>query len=611
MKKKVTAPLTYNPGKGRPKEHLAYLNWQEMEALKRLNGNNQERGPMGLPSFPPADARGSSSKASSSKSSSKSTGARGPTGPKGEARTSPAGGKSASGGAGTGKGGDSKAGVGSQKASTNRGPGASMAASKASSKASAGTQKSQAASKPRSSVARGEGAAAGLSGNRTKTMNVGPMGKPVEVKKVSSDSKIRGAIQRAKEPVNYSPPPRYRQPQAERIFNPTAIPTADRSVYERMNAANAEKSIKAALDARIDRFNRDLNLATPAKAPFSKYDSLQAYSGPYGPEMYSAIGSPVERSMLTGEPLVETPKTRTPSTFTDKINLRRMYDSPIGPRLPNQAPKGYGYAVDQKLMEDEIRSLMERDVDTFEEPKDVSNPFSWSGVRPYDIRITTPPASGIDLRDPSQTREIEVEDVPPESYGYKKAKTKESILPFQDRIYDSPYPLDENGIPIQDISEEDLAKIRARRRGEKYVQTPKEKSAAIAGGLVSKVVGKDIPFFDKLFNVKGNIEDYQSRPSWEKEYIKRRADASGGIGDIGGGRSSDERGLVSGVKAIQTEAPSTTPINTVASSSARPQDHYYWDLGLNIPSPTDPNYTQYQEYLRQRAAAQAAMYGTV
>jgi hypothetical protein len=52
-KKKVTAPLSYDPGKGRPKEYLAYLNWQEMEALKRINGNNMERGPMGLPSFPP------------------------------------------------------------------------------------------------------------------------------------------------------------------------------------------------------------------------------------------------------------------------------------------------------------------------------------------------------------------------------------------------------------------------------------------------------------------------------------------------------------------------------------------------------------------------------
>jgi len=77
----IIAPRTYNPGKGRPKEHLAYLNYQEMLALKRLNGNNQERGPRGLPSFPPSDAAGSSSKASSSTSSgSTSSNSSGPSG---------------------------------------------------------------------------------------------------------------------------------------------------------------------------------------------------------------------------------------------------------------------------------------------------------------------------------------------------------------------------------------------------------------------------------------------------------------------------------------------------------------------------------------------------
>ena len=76
MKKKVTAPLSYDPGKGRPKEHLAYLNWQEMQQLQRLNGGNMERGPRGLPSFPPADARGSSSRSSSSPSRSSGGGGR-------------------------------------------------------------------------------------------------------------------------------------------------------------------------------------------------------------------------------------------------------------------------------------------------------------------------------------------------------------------------------------------------------------------------------------------------------------------------------------------------------------------------------------------------------
>lgn len=50
-KKKIVAPKTHDPGKGRPKEHLAYLNEREMAYLRSLNGNNMERGPRGIPSF--------------------------------------------------------------------------------------------------------------------------------------------------------------------------------------------------------------------------------------------------------------------------------------------------------------------------------------------------------------------------------------------------------------------------------------------------------------------------------------------------------------------------------------------------------------------------------
>lgn len=74
-KKKVTVPRTYNPGKGRPKEYLAYLNWQEMQELQRINGGNMERGPKGLPSFPPAGAMsGGSAKSPASTSTSKAAG---------------------------------------------------------------------------------------------------------------------------------------------------------------------------------------------------------------------------------------------------------------------------------------------------------------------------------------------------------------------------------------------------------------------------------------------------------------------------------------------------------------------------------------------------------
>jgi hypothetical protein len=125
MVKKITAPHSYNPGKGRPQEYLAYLNQREMAYLRSLNGNNMERGPRGIPSFPPKDAVGSSSKSSgsSSRSSSSSSGAgrdsdrglgqgaggsavgRGPSGPSG-------GGNLGGGGKGGGPSGGSSRGPG-------------------------------------------------------------------------------------------------------------------------------------------------------------------------------------------------------------------------------------------------------------------------------------------------------------------------------------------------------------------------------------------------------------------------------------------------------------------------------------------------------------------
>lgn len=77
----VKVPLTYDPGKGRPKEHLAYLNEREMAFLRSINGNNMERGPRGLPSFPPDDSLGSSSNNSKPSGGGGSKGPGGPSGP--------------------------------------------------------------------------------------------------------------------------------------------------------------------------------------------------------------------------------------------------------------------------------------------------------------------------------------------------------------------------------------------------------------------------------------------------------------------------------------------------------------------------------------------------
>ena len=116
-KKKITAPVAYKPTKGRPREYLAYLNQREMDFLRSINGDNMERGPRGLPSFPPDDAIGSSSVSSGTKTGTKSSGPGGPSGPnsgpsKSTSGTAPGGGGGGGGGS-TGTRGSSTGTVGS------------------------------------------------------------------------------------------------------------------------------------------------------------------------------------------------------------------------------------------------------------------------------------------------------------------------------------------------------------------------------------------------------------------------------------------------------------------------------------------------------------------
>lgn len=129
-KRKVTAPKSYDPGKGRPKEHLAYLNKGEMKALRGINGNNMERGPKGLPSFPPADAAGSSSKASSaSKNTGPGGGMMGGSGSGGSSRTAPSSSKPSGGGT---AGGNKGSGTSTSWGGSNKSVGAGSSSNKGS-----------------------------------------------------------------------------------------------------------------------------------------------------------------------------------------------------------------------------------------------------------------------------------------------------------------------------------------------------------------------------------------------------------------------------------------------------------------------------------------------
>lgn len=703
-KKKVTAPLTYDPGKGRPKEHLAYLNWHEMQALKRLNGNNQERGPMGLPSFPPADAIGSSSKASSSKS----TGARGPTGPKGEARASPAsGGKagSVSRSAGTSKSSSDRQGGGSGVKGSKGGGASTQRAG-----AGKGMAKAGEVSKARNEAQKGNLAADRARASResgVKSLSVGPMGTRVDVTKKAPGSQIKGAIKGVQETARTTPAATqalragpFGAPAYTGRYNPAtnrfdAAPTqtvnrvgkvdygpvmpsgtsgmwggppqtVNRIAKTSFQGVRPSGTMTQFGGPTVDVVNRAGKVDMPAPAR-SISDTLSDYATSIGDTIYGGIRS-------IGSMLPDSPVQVSPADVRRAIESMR-YQAPQADFMEGMAPYttgdiamrnaisgtpggvDYGGMMEGALAGQGLSSALEAQKVGASAPKakiadrvpasvqPTPSPFSWEGVRPYDVRITAPPASGIDLRAPV-TREVKiepmgmgappfaryaseglppgyadrylnekvvsVENVPEESgvVGYKRVPTEENLMPYQARTYDTPYPVDENGVPIQDVSAADLAKIRARRRGEEYAPTPEERRAITAGKVVSKVITKDIPGLGKVFNVEGNMRDYYSRPSWEQGYIKERAKASGALSDIGSTRSSNERPVFGGIGSLATTTPAPTASTTGTSmTGTRPTEYYYWDLGLNIPSPTDKNYTNYQNYLRERAAAQAAMFG--
>lgn len=224
MAKKIIAPKTYDPGKGRPKEHLAYLNQREMAYLRGINGNNMEYGPRGLPSFPPADAIGSSSKASSSSGqrgagSNTGPGSGRPGGPSGGTSSNLGGGGQRGAGSNTGPGsgrpggpsggtssnlGGGGQGAGQRGAGSNTGPGSGRPGSPSGSKgpsspmggqgpsfsspksASAynsdkvAQQKAQ-VNDAKSAISRSVAVRNDLAIGGIRTLNVGPMGTPVNV----------------------------------------------------------------------------------------------------------------------------------------------------------------------------------------------------------------------------------------------------------------------------------------------------------------------------------------------------------------------------------------------------------------------------------------------
>lgn len=412
-----------------------------------------------------------------------------------------------------------------------------------------------------------------------------------------------------------------RLPEDPTMQGRTVVPSAEQGLYR--GALPMGMSMTPGLPTQASYFRdiSDISSPTPSRSYFG--------------DVPDRVITTPSRSYFEG---VSNREVTTPSrsyfgdiTSTGDLRETNVVPSPGQSLYRGSLPSGMSFApgLERMAPSEDLTPAAQAPTAEMIEAMRASGPFVTLADDPENLRYRA--AADVMRLLPGGYPEVirEVEEVPEETQ-YNRAETEETISPFGPRSYDVPYPTDEYGNPVQEVSESDLAKIRARRRGEEYAPTPKERNAIRAGKILTSVITGRIPGLSKIINTEAKMKDFYSRPSWEQEYIAQRASdwaairgerpvtkaeaeeikertgrnvprKPGGISDLG--RGSDRT-----YEKIVSEIPKDSDSETSSPSSGqRPEIYYMWDLGVNIPSPGDPNYTQYQTYLAERLAAQQAM----
>lgn len=204
------------------------------------------------------------------------------------------------------------------------------------------------------------------------------------------------------------------------------------------------------------------------------------------------------------------------------------------------------------------------------------------------------------------------------------------------------YPLTSMGTAPEVISPDIFVSLDGRKEYEKRLENV-EKGIKGTGTVASVLTG--IPggrklggFLSETYNasVKKKLDNYVlATPEQRAEMERKDPSLTAWAGIIGetpqldrsnytnwaeksglrgppsreGGRdNSGIASLVDKSKGDETTTPTPdTPSAQPTTPGRRPDIYYMWDLGVNVPSPSDPNYNQYQTYLAERLAAQRAM----
>lgn len=618
---KITAPKTYNPGKGRPKEHLAYLNEREMAYLRSINGNNMERGPRNLPSFPPDDAIGSSSNAGGSKPSGGSSsggskgsstagnspqnGGRGAGSNYGSGSGRPGTGSGGSyGGGNKGSGGSSATGGGNKGTSSggmrgagsNTGPGSARPGSdpNAGSKGTASggqrgagsntgpgsgrpdaggfSRPSGASSASRDKVDRettqvrdakvalGNTPAVNkdLSLGGIRSLNVGPMGTPVKVGGgfVSQASTPKTSISKSVTEAMKAQYGAYKNPDAPAQ---TLVGDAERERIEALNKAEQEI--------------RDM-YGEPEEVSFD--DRLKAAMTPISD--ISAPPSPEKERIVSIEDVPPERPRYAAGTYTSPYDVRAVMDSYPGPATPQKYTSvtgGLGFTGFNTTPPDErlVSTSPTKAIGSKFSGKPSSIAFRESLYGSPKPSKTRGIGESLQASAPPSSNPMQDDSVAPEDEGYISPTTQ---MP--------PEKLPETPLPVRIFEGTTVGKFGKAMHwgvGKEYANaTPAEQAAMLHA------------WNDRNKEYLAGRSGPQDRSDFETRGVT--GGGSGGFGGSGSGNGTDS-----------TTGGDTS--STTGSGGGRPAIYFYWDVGMNLPSPGEATYPLYQKYLRERAAAEAGM----
>ncbi len=372
-----------------------------------------------------------------------------------------------------------------------------------------------------------------------------------------------------------------------------------------------------------------LSVRSPAYDP----SRLAAYDSPFGPELLGASGSEIEKALLNEEfrrqaaGTVTSPYDVAPSypnygppskglglggfnPVAPRNDLQRMgagtYTSPydVAPNYPNYGPPSKGL-YDRILPESQPDPRMDRVSNIFAtNPRTISEDLRKQITEGYESFRPKPEDTAFGVPGPETPPNDYVDQTNGDVYGpknvspdaQKKLKRDEAINKVGVNIIKFRNPLASladaaskllTGKGIADSSA-DLKRA--------YLQASDEQKAALE---------------QKYPNLTKFASDAGLTPQLSMSNYTNWADRSGLRGPPsreGGRDNSGIASLVDKSKGDETTTPTPdTPSAQPTTPGRRPDIYYMWDLGVNIPSPGDPNYTQYQTYLAERLSARQAV----